>query len=106
MKTLNNFLTERKGSIKTFKDIVDLTGSSSNTIEKGSIVLGDSEEGCPFEDEYKEFEKAYKDAGGKIEIEYAKQGAGEIFCHYEGKTEAAKYILSTFCRLIFGYFQF
>lgn len=122
MKNLNNYIIEKfkvnSDNIKKnkkdilslqWKDLVDYTGSSDNTLTKGYMIIG--AQGKKFHEdywdinwnnEYEEFVKAYKNAGGKIEEEYSKQGMSEVFCNYEGNNEATKYILLSFFRLTIG----
>ena len=110
MKDIKNFIiNENKTKVITFDDVVDFTGSSDNTLTNGSICIGaEGQKHNPkywdesYNDEYEEFVKAYKAAGGKIKEETANQGMHEVFCNYAGNNEATKYILSAFCRLVFG----
>lgn len=110
MKDIKEYLVnENKVNIPQWDDFVDYTGSSDNTIEKGHFCIGAEGKkfhpeywNISFNNEYENFVKAYKNAGGSIDEEYSKQGIYEVFCNYSGKSEAAKYILLSFARLVWG----
>lgn len=111
MKQITEYINESKKDLLqlTWEDVVDYTGSSDNTLTKGYICIGAENKKFHEEywdnacnDEYEEFVKAYKAAGGKINEEYSKQGMHEVFCNYEGNNDATKYILLSFARLVFG----
>lgn len=108
MKNINEFLTTVNiEEIPSFEDLVEYSGSD-NTLTKGSFIIGtdnkkfEGDWDPAWTEEYKLFERAYKYAGGKIKEEYSSQGVGEVFCKYEGNNDAAKYILLSFFRTIFG----
>lgn len=111
MKNIKDYIiTESSKNVyRYFDDFAADLGDSTET--KGTIVIGfdgkkfedfDKQEKVKIENEYNLFIKAYKDAGGTITEEISKQGAGEVFCKYSGKSDACKYILLNFLRILFN----
>ena len=118
MKNITDFINEAKQKdvlLYSFEDLVDFTGSSDNTISKGSILIGNegikfnfiqpdnrAKEDVRFANAYKEFVAAYKAAGGQIHEEFSQQGNYEVFCNYKGTNLACEYILLSFLRMVYG----